>query len=208
MGQNVPKMPIFGQKWPQMHIFGPMLAVFGPKILIYHGSNQKFWYPYNGKITKAHCLHCFLVGHGTKWAKNANIWPNMPLLGKIWTFLGGWSKTLGTLLSGNQWDTHFMLKTLTDAAPIGCKRQLQFWPENLDTWGQKSIFLFLNRDIFQQGISPLHPGLQLSHSDHLEKISVSKLWTIFWGSPLFLAVSGHSHFRSISTLNFRPSSTS
>ena len=39
------------------------------------------------------------------------------------------------------------------------------------------------------------------------KVSVSKLWVIFRGSPLFLAVSGHSHFRGISTLNFGPFST-
>ena len=45
------------------------------------------------------------------------------------------------------------------------------------------------------------------HSDHPEKFSVSELWVIFWGSPQFLAISGHSHFAIISTLNFGPSST-
>ena len=60
--------------------------------------------------------------------------------------------------------------------------------------GLKVNFLFWNRDICQQGISPVFPGLQLSHSDHPEKISVSVLWVIFRGSPLVLAVSGHSHF--------------
>ena len=37
-----------------------------------------------------------------------------------------------------------------------------------------------------------------------KKNSVSELGVIFWGSPLFLAVSGHSHFAFISTLNFGP----
>ena len=40
-----------------------------------------------------------------------------------------------------------------------------------------------------------------------KKISVSKLGVIFWGSPLFLALLGHSHVRGISTLNFGPIST-
>ena len=37
--------------------------------------------------------------------------------------------------------------------------------------------------------------------------SVSELGVIFRGSPLFLAVLGHSNFRGISTLNFGPFST-
>ena len=40
-----------------------------------------------------------------------------------------------------------------------------------------------------------------------KKNSVSDLWVIFRGSTRFLAVSGHSHFAIISTLNFGPSST-
>ena len=39
------------------------------------------------------------------------------------------------------------------------------------------------------------------------KNSVSKLGVIFWGSPLFLAVFGHSHVRRATTLNFGPIST-
>ena len=39
-----------------------------------------------------------------------------------------------------------------------------------------------------------------------KKISVSELWVIFQVSPWFLAISGHSHFAIISTLNFGPSS--
>ena len=68
-------------------------------------------------------------------------------------------------------------------------------------------FLYGHRDFCQWGISQVYPGPQLSHSDHPEKISVSKLGVIFRGSPLFLALSGHYHVRGISTLNFGPFST-
>ena len=40
-----------------------------------------------------------------------------------------------------------------------------------------------------------------------KKISVSELGVIFWGSPLFLAIFGHSHVRRATTLNFGPIST-
>ena len=40
-----------------------------------------------------------------------------------------------------------------------------------------------------------------------QKNSVSKLRVFFWGSPLFLAVLGLCHDRSISTLKFGPIST-
>ena len=40
-----------------------------------------------------------------------------------------------------------------------------------------------------------------------KKNSVSEQWVIFWGSPLFSSVSGHSSITSISTLNFGPFST-
>ena len=40
-----------------------------------------------------------------------------------------------------------------------------------------------------------------------KKFSVSELGVIFWGSPLFLAIFGHSHFRGATTLSFGPIST-
>ena len=40
-----------------------------------------------------------------------------------------------------------------------------------------------------------------------QKISVSELGVIFWGSPLILAVFGHSHVRGVPTLNFGPITT-
>ena len=73
--------------------------------------------------------------------------------------------------------------------------------------GPKVNFLFWNRDFCQQGISPVLRGLQLAHLDQPQKNSVSELWVFFCGSPWFLAVSGHSHFAIISSLNFGPLST-
>ena len=51
------------------------------------------------------------------------------------------------------------------------------------------------------------PGATASLLDLPKKNSVSVLWVIFRGSPLFLAVLGHSPITIISTLNFGPIST-
>jgi len=60
--------------------FGPNLA----KNPYSFGRKQKFQYQHNGKTTCAPCSHCVLVGHMTKLAKNANIWPKQ----QIWPFMG------------------------------------------------------------------------------------------------------------------------
>ena len=79
----------------QQGLYMPKKAYFG----------QKFWYPHNGKTTQAPCSYCFLVGHGTSWPKNANIWPKMtinacfgPNLAENPNFCGG-SKSFGTLIT-------------------------------------------------------------------------------------------------------------
>ena len=79
-----------------------------------------------------------------------------------------------------------------------------FSVENIDRWGSnwltgtkmcnfhpkiwifwaKSQFLFWYRDFCQQGISPVYPGLQLTHWNHPRK-KVSEIWIIFRGSPSF-----------------------
>ena len=51
------------------------------------------------------------------------------------------------------------------------------------------------------------PGATTFPVGQSQKNSVSELGVIFRGSPLFLALSGHSHVRGISTLNFGPFST-
>ena len=84
---------------------------------------------------------------------------------------------------------------------------VQFWPQNLDILGQKSIFcfgfaIFVNREYHQYTRGYNFPILTTPN-----KFSVSELYVIFWGSSQFLAISGYSHFAIISTLNFEPLST-
>jgi len=88
--------------------FGPNLAVFGPKILIFMGVSKSF----GTNITENHLdnLSALFFGQAfIKWAKNADIWPKMPVLGQIRpflgpksNFLGAGSKNFGTLVSGVQ----------------------------------------------------------------------------------------------------------
>ena len=64
----------------------------------------------------------------------------------------------------------------------------QFWPQNLGTWGQKSNFgfgiaIFVNRAYHQYSRGNIFPIRTTP-----KNFFVSKLWVIFWGSPLFLAV--------------------
>ena len=91
----------------------------------------------------------------------------MPVLGQIWPFLGqksiflgGGCKPYGTLISGNQWDTSFVLKILTGVflaknpffSPKKTKiakiliffwGELNFWPQISRFSGQNCTFLFL-----------------------------------------------------------------
>ena len=114
---------------PKKACFGQNLAVIGPKILMFTGGSKSFVTHITEKPPRHFVQICFLVGHGIKWAKNANIWPKMTenaYFGPNLAILGGGSKTFGTLISGNH---HFC----------------------------------------QQGIPPIHPGLQLFHWDHPKK---------------------------------------
>ena len=52
-------------------------------------------------------------------AQNASLGQIWPFLGPKSNFLGSGSKNFGTLVSGFQWDTFFVLKTLIGEAPIG-----------------------------------------------------------------------------------------
>ena len=76
--------------WPKMTknaYFGPNLAILGPNILIPTGGSKSFGTHVTEKPPR-HLFASFLVGHGTKWVKNANIWPKKPNLGQIWPFKG------------------------------------------------------------------------------------------------------------------------
>ena len=103
------------------------------------------------------------------------------------------------------WDTFSVLKTLTGATQISrVGQKCAVLTRKIGYLGPKVMFIFRNRNFCQMGIWPVCPGLQISYLDLPEKNSISELWVIFRGSPLFLAVSGHSHFAVISTLNFGP----
>ena len=66
----------------------------------------------------------------------------------------------------------------------------------MDIWGQKSIFCLVIA-IFVDGTNDHYTrGYNFPIGTTPKKISVSELGVIFWGSPLFLAVFGHSHFRA------------
>ena len=98
--------------------FGPSLAIFVPNILFILGGSKSFGTHIPEKPPRH--LVCIVLWSGT--GPNG---PKRPVLCQIWpflgknTFLGRGSKTYGTLISGNQWDTSFMLKTLTGEPPMG-----------------------------------------------------------------------------------------
>ena len=98
-----------------------------------------------------------------------------------------------------------------------------FRVENIDRWGSNwplgakmcyfdpKIWIFGAKSQFFFVLSTAHitstPGAStFPFGPPQIKISVSELWVIFRGSFLFLAVSVHSHFAIINTLNFGPSS--
>ena len=98
-------MPIFGQKWQFWAKFGNLCS----RNPIFYRRKQKT----QRKTIYVPCLRCFLVGHGTKWIKNAIIF-SQQCQGRFLAkkhFLGGGSKTFGIPISGNQWDSSFVLKT-------------------------------------------------------------------------------------------------
>ena len=78
----------------------------------------------------------------------------------------------------------------------------QFWAKFGRFWAQNPIF-------WGQGVKILVPSYRDSNktTSTPKKFSVSGLGVFFWGSPLFLAVFGHSHVRGATTLNFGPIST-
>ena len=124
---------------------------------------------------------------GQYLAKNAYSRPNLAFKAKILVFWG-WSQSFWYQ---NFWypRSHIrepmrqVLKTLTGNRPLRtkiCNVDPKIW-----IFGAKSQFLFCNRDFCQQSISQLYQGLQLSHSDHPKKISVSEIGFIFGAHPCF-----------------------
>ena len=119
----------------------------------------------------------------------------------------GHAKTFGTLTSGVQWDIFSVLKTLIGEAPIDRGKNVLFWPKKLYIWDQKSIFCIVIAIFVNGAYNNYTRGYNFPIRTTPPKNSVSKLGVIFWSSPLFLALLGHSQVRGISTLNFGPIST-
>ena len=68
---------------PKKAYFGPNLAFFGPKNLIFTGGSKSLGTHITEKPPRD-LVRIFLVGRGTKWAKNVDIWTKMPVLGQFW----------------------------------------------------------------------------------------------------------------------------
>ena len=101
--------------------FGPNLAVFGPKILIFMGVSKSFGTTHNRKPPRQ--LVCFV-----SWSGLGSNGSKRPIFGKsqFWAKNPG-SKTFSTLISGNQRDTLFVLKTLVGEAPLTAEdKNVQF----------------------------------------------------------------------------------
>ena len=101
---------------------------------------QKFWYPHNGKPPR-HVVH-FVFGH---------FWPKI-------LFIGGGSKTFGTLISGNQWGTFLSWKHW----PVGLQLTARNNMCNFDpkTWifGAKGRFFVLESGFLSTGHITSIPG--------------------------------------------------
>ena len=121
------------------------------------------------------------------WSGIGSNGPKMMIFGqkchywaKFGPFWGGRNKTFNILISGSQRDTFFVLKTLIGAAPIGRQGQKCAFPNRKFGYlGPKVNFLYGNCDFFQQGISPIYPGLQLPYWDLLKKFSIFRQGSIF-----------------------------
>ena len=92
--------------------FEPNLVVFGQEILIFMGLSKSF----GTNITENHLDNLSALFFGQAFDQMGQIWP---FLGQKSNFVGAGSKNFGTLISGFQWDTFFVLKALIGEAPIG-----------------------------------------------------------------------------------------
>ena len=177
--------------------FGPNLAIFWPKSLIFMELSKSF----GTNITKNHFGNLFALFFGQELdqvGQNANIWPKMPFLAKfghIWAqnpiFWGQGVKILVPSYR-DSYETPF---SCWKHWSVGLKlaaggENVLSLPQNLDIWGQKSIFCIVIA-IFVDGANDYYTwGNNFPIGTVPKKISVSELGVIFWGSPLFLAVFG------------------
>ena len=71
-------------------------------------------------------------------------------------------------------------------------KNVLFLPKNLDIWGKKSFFCMVIVIFVNRAYHKYTRGYNFLIRTTPKKISISEQWVIFRGSPLFLAVSGHS----------------
>ena len=83
-------------------------------------------------------------------------------------------------------------------------KNVLFWPKNLDIWGQKPIFCIVIVIFVNGAYNHYNRGYNFPIRTTPKPIFHFEVGVIFRGSPLFLALSGHSHVRGISTLDFGP----
>ena len=74
--------------------FGPNLVVLGQEILIFTGESKSFGTHIMEKPPR-HLVCIFLVGHGTKWARNTNIWPKVTKNAYFGPIRSGGSRSFG-----------------------------------------------------------------------------------------------------------------
>ena len=137
--------------WPELTknaSFGPNLVVFGPKILIFMGVSKSF----GTNITEKPIRQLVRI---VFWSGIISNGPKMPILGPKCQF---WAK-FGRFWAQNPifWGqgVKILVPSYRDSneTPFSCWKhwsvRLQlaargenvlFWPQNLDIWGQKSIF--------------------------------------------------------------------
>ena len=119
----------------------------------------------------------FLAKFGRFWAQNPIFW-------------GQGVKILVPSYRDSNETPFFLLKILiSEALQLAARGEnVLFLPQNLDIWGQKSIFCLVIA-IFVDGTNDHYTrGYNFPIGTTPKKNSVSELGVIFWGSPLFLAI--------------------
>ena len=149
------------------------------------------------------------------WSGIRSNGPKMPIYDQICQF---WAK-LGCFLAKNPIFGGEGVKLLvfsyqeTNKTPHLCWKhwsvRLQsanvlFWPQNLDIWVQKSIICIVIAIFVNGAYNHYNRGYNFPIRTTPKPIFHFEVGVIFRGSPLFLALSGHSHVRGISTLDFGP----
>ena len=79
MGQTCQYLAKKADFGPNLAVYEPNLSVYGPKILIFMGVSKSF----GTHMAEKPPSNLFDLLFWFKWARNADIWPKMPVLGPI-----------------------------------------------------------------------------------------------------------------------------